>query len=414
MAEIGPRVLHQVPTESITTTPSSTIQPLIHFPSVSSLLIPRPEFCSNLISFTHNGYRILSYPICISSSSYARNAYLFNFAFVLEEETPFASYNTVTLKLASLLKTLEEQSRFLSRDKSPPNSGKIYALCEVLMEDLNNYCETQIPIDDFNTLNIKLFPTYPPPPPVLPHHVPLSTVRLADLVDDNWDLTVLRVLPYIDGVNSVKQISLRADTDYKLTRKAIQHLLYYGSLLLLDIFQFSAIYAPTAEIAHFIEDLETQAECAKYVAIPADDELREDAMSKEISGTQIAELYLALRQGLTVRDWYLQHESDLAGIDLRRFITFGVIKGFLYRAHKFAISPSALKHTKAINKKQGRQPDGKSRLKDGQHSAVEERSLAQYLDGTHCFDEICTELMISEKDLSSQLKEWGDVQVLHR
>ena len=34
------------------------------------------------------------------------------------------------------------------------------------MEDLNNYSETQIPIDEFNTLNIKLFPTYPPPPPV--------------------------------------------------------------------------------------------------------------------------------------------------------------------------------------------------------------------------------------------------------
>ena len=412
-------MLHQVPTESITAGPLSTTQPLIHFPSVASFLIPRPNFCSNRISFTHNGYRLLSYPICISSSTYARNAYLFNFAFVLDEDTPFASYTTVILKLASLMRTLEEQSRFLSKDTSPPNSGKIYALCEVLMEDLNNYCETQIPIDEFNTLNIKLFPTYPPPPPLLPHHVPLSTVRLADLVDDNWDLTMLRILPYIDGVNSVKQISLRADADHKLTRKAVQHLLYYGCLLLLDIFQYGAIYAPTAEIAQFVESPEAQAECARYVAIPPPEQDSKDTTNtvqvKGLSGTRIAELYLALRQGLTVRNWYLEHQSDLSQVDVRRFITFGVIKGFLYRVHKYAISPSALKHTKAASKKQGWQAKSKARSKDGTVSAaVAELGLAQYLDGTHCFDEICTELMIGEKDLMGRLKDWPDVQIIHR
>lgn len=276
------------------------------------------------------------------------------------------------------------------------------------MEDLNNYCETQIPIDEFNTLNIKLFPTYPPPPPVLPHYVPLSTVRLADLVDDNWDLTMLRILPYIDGINSVKQIALRADADYKLTRKAVQHLLYYGCLLLLDIFQFGAIYAPTAEIAHFVEDAEVQAECARYVAIPMDHGTGDTTVAKSISGTRIVELFLALRQGLTVRNWYVEHESDLSHIDVRRFITFGVIKGFLYRVHKYAISPSALKQIKAASKKRGWQGKDKSKNKE------RESSLAQYLDGNHCFDEICTELMISEKDLLAKLKHWGDVHIIHR
>lgn len=303
---------------------------------------------------------------------------------------------------------LEEQSRFLSKDTSPPNSGTIYALCEVLMEDLNNYCETQIPIDEFNTLNIKLFPTYPPPPPLFPHHVPLSTVRLAELVDDNWDLTMLRILPYIDGVNSVKQIALKADADYKLTRKAIQHLLYYGCLLLLDIFQFGAIYAPTAEIASFIDDRGLQVECARYVVPPIEHGTGDDVMAKVISGTKLAELYLALRQGLTVKAWYLERESDVADIDVRRFITFGVIKGFLYRVHKYAISPSALKQAKATSKKQGRHVKGEPK-----HGATF-MNLAQYLDGTHCFDEICTELMVSEKDLVAQLKEWADVQIIYR
>lgn len=317
-------------------------------------------------------------------------------------------------KLASLLRTLEEQSRFLSKDASAPNTGKIYALCEVLMEDLNNYGETQIPIDDANTLNVKLFPCYPPPPPLLPHQVPLSTVPLQDLVDDNWDLTMLRILPFIDGVNSVKQIALRADADYKLTRKAVQHLLYYGCLLLLDVFQFGAIYASTAEIAGFVEDPEVQAECARYVVLP--DEEGGDAgvtdNKKEVSERGLVELYLALRQGLTVKSWYVEHEAELVGIDVRRFITFGVIKGFLYRVHKYAISPSAVKQVKMMNKKRGVSDKGMQKQKE--KSGEGEKVLGEFLGGAHCFDEICTEFMISERELINRLKTWGDVQIIHR
>lgn len=317
-------------------------------------------------------------------------------------------------KLASLLRTLEEQSRFLSKDGSAPNTGKIYALCEVLMEDLNNYCETQIPIDDANTLNVKLFPYYPPPSPLLPHQVPLSTVCLQDLVDDNWDLTMLRILPFIDGVNSVKQIALKADADYKLTRKALQHLLYYGCLLLLDVFQFGAIYASTAEIAGFVEDPEVQAECARYVALPeeegGDAGVTDD--KKEVSERALVELYLALRQGLTVKAWYVEHEAELVGVDVRRFITFGVVKGFLYRVHKYAISPSAVKQVKVMNKKRGVSDKGMRKQKE--KSGEGEKFLGQFLDGAHCFDEICTEFMISERELINRLKTWGDVQIIHR
>lgn len=43
-----------------------------------------------------------------------------------------------------------------------------------------------------------------------------------------------------------------------------------------------------------------------------------------------------------------------------------------------------------------------------------DRELERFLDGTHCFDEICTELMISEKELGQRLKTKGDVQIICR
>ncbi|MCJ1467726.1 Nitrogen permease regulator 2 [Pseudocyphellaria aurata] len=484
------QVLHQVPANSIVPSAESAQIPLFHFPDVSSYIIPRQEFCSGILTVVTNSYRILGHPVCLPSPLYPRNEFLFNFCLVLDSATEFSAHLTVTLKLATLLRTLEEQSRFLSRDASPPNTGKIYALCEILLEDLNNYCESMIPIDDYNTLNIKLFPTYPPPPPLLPHHVPLSTVRLSSLVDQNWDLTMLLILPHINGVNSVAQIALAADADYQLVRKAIRHLLYYNCIFLLDIFSFSAIYAPTAELASFVESPQLQDECARYVTIPYSDDydnhnddhsghgngmgppLLGDDLGALISGTELAQLYCSLKQGQSVRHFFIEHAAALDGIDIRRFIIFGVIKGFLYRVHKYAIAISPggssssrrlfAAHRAGKNKdlfkstaqveedddgEQGRDNDNDNNdddddndVGDGAESGIAKQQqqqqtktkkqrksskadlLTPYLDGTHCFDEICTELQISEKELVARLKEWtggcgsggGEVQIIHR
>ncbi len=410
--------MHQVPADSIAPSIGSSQIPLFDFPSVSSYIIPRPEYCSKLITFCTPLHRILCRPVCLHSSSYPRNAYTFSIALVLDASTPFASYATVTLKLASLLQTLEEQSRFLSRDASAPNTGKIYALCEILLEDLNNYCESMIPIDDSNTLNIKLFPTYPPPPPLYSYHVPLSTVRLDSLTDPNWDLTMLKVLPYIDGINSVKQISLLADADYKLVRKAIEHLLYYGCLLLLDIFSFNASYAPTAELASFVENTDMQDECAKYVALPSIQGNVKASQSGPVGGFQLMELYLKLRQGQTVKTFYIENVEMMDKIDVRRFITFGVIKGFLYRAHRYAITTSQTSRRKREHRTKSKQKTNISTAVSFQADDTDADphmlELEKFLDGTHCFDEICTELMISEQELMSRLKASRDVQIICR
>ena len=216
---------------------------------------------------------------------------------------------------------------------------------------------------------------------------------------------MLRILPYINGLNSVRQIALLADADYKLVRKAIKHLLYYGCLLLLDIFSFGAIYAPTAELPSFVEDQEVQAECARYITIPDSGLPGSTARSREgsISGTMLVELYCAFKQGQTVKSWYVDHADALAGIDIRRFITFGVIKGIVYRVHKYPIGTK-------FPKSNG---NGKARHLTKSAGAVD-AELAKHLDGTHCFDEICTELMISERELVGRLKACGDVQIIHR
>lgn len=46
---------------------------------------------------------------------------------------------------------------------------------------------------------------------------------------------------------------------------------------------------------------------------------------------------------------------------------------------------------------------------------VDDKTLGKYLDGLHCFDQICTELEISERELTERLKRFpGEVLILHR
>jgi hypothetical protein len=295
--------------------------------------------------------------------------------------------------------------------------------------------------DDSNTINLKLFPTHLPPAPIFAWHVPLLTIDLSSFSSTiSSDLTLTRILPYIDGARSVSHISQLADTDLSLTRKAVQHLVYYGCVILLDIFQFNAIYAPTAEIYEFITDPSLQEECARYVRIPhislahgarherktlaarnvlaedsgVDDDARDAADRYRISKEHLVKLYTSLKQGVTLRSWVLENFELLTCVDVRRFITFGVIKGFLYRVHKYAIATSS-------------GFEGEKRGREGQVRPTEEREgagfgseigrelpLARYLDGLHSFDEICTELKMNEKIVLERMKGFGEVQVIHR
>lgn len=472
----GPKVLHQVPSDSIVPSPTSTTAPLFPFSSISSYIIPRQEFCDRPLTICVSRYRVLGYPVCITHHKYNRNEFIFNFCIVLEdsgsagssgndhddEPVDVNSYLSVVNKLARLMRGLEEQDEFLSKDLSPPGTGKVYALCEMILEDLNNYCECMIPIgtnhpvpsapvpkqhpdhtlttetDDSNTLNIKLFPTLPPPPPLHYHHVPLSTVNLPALTDANWDLTLLALLPHINGINSVRAIAALADADPHLTRTALRHLLYYACLLLLDVFSFAAIYACTAEIGAFVADAAMQEECARYVSTRgvAMDGHRHGEGGEEgegiISGETLVTLYTALTQGQSVRTWCVEHGRALEGVDVRRLVTFGVIKGFLYRVHKYAIATpphSAVRHpldtsrrsslatTASLATVDGDKDDdvhGDDEAGEARERAKRRRALGRYLDGRHCFDEICTDLGISERELMGELKRWGEVQIVHR
>ena len=65
---------------------------------------------------------------------------------------------------------------------------------------------------------MKLFPYHPPPAPVRGWHVPVPKMKLVDIVDPTWDLTLQKIIPHVDGVNDVLALKER---EFVLAAKSI-------------------------------------------------------------------------------------------------------------------------------------------------------------------------------------------------
>lgn len=294
---------------------------LFNFDTVKNYVIPKPQLCNQLLSFKINNYKVIGYPVNMVNDHYARNSFNFNFCFVFNYELGDVSpYEPAIKRMGQMFQVLEEQNFILSKlDKensfykdmrnnasdldtttlkideydlelyanrgqssmvendasvNAPGHSKtkkitlssIESLIQQIYQDLNNYSECCIPLDSSNSVDIKLFPLLPAPINLKAFQVPIATVKLKSLVDVNWDPTMVKILPYIDGINSVKRISELTDANYLVTKQCIQHLMHYKCIELIDIFQFSNIYAPTNRIGEFLKsDGQMAEQCQAYV-----------------------------------------------------------------------------------------------------------------------------------------------------
>lgn len=298
--------------------------------------------------------------------------------------------------------------------------------------------------DDANTINMKLFPHHRPPPEVKGWHVPVAKMKFSDVVDPTWDLTLQKVITHIDGVSDVRRIAFNADVSLELTKIALRHLLYYDTILLLDMFFFSSCYAPRPGIHDFVTDVSANDgyytttadsttvidgpggadgpvvagvptvggaaaggivdECANYVCIMSS--------GQRVSDYQLIKLMTTFCVGRTVGEWLRLHMDAgfdvLRHVDVRRLVQFGVIKGLLYRVHKYVVSKQYLAALAT----------GQSRPLAAREGRAAGDPLQRYMDGCHNFDQVITEQNVTDREIMERLKSFpgptGDLTVLYR
>lgn len=244
---------------------------------------------------------------------------------------------------------------------------------------------------------MKLFPDHPSPPEVKGWHVPVAKTKFSEIVDSTWDLTLQKVISKIDGVSDVRHIAHAASVSLDLAQDALRHLLYYDTILLLDIFFFASCYAPRPGIHDFVRNVDGMVdECAGYVSHGRG----------RVSNFHLINLMMSFAPGRSVKEWILVNQEtgfDIMGlVDVRRFVQFGVIKGCLYRVHKYVVSKQYL-----------------AALASGQSRPVEGGDpLQKYTDGCHHFDQIITEQNMTNDEIIERLKALpgpkGDLHVFYR
>ena len=309
----GSKVCYQFP-------PNNLQSHSINFDSFKNYIIPKPQLCHRLLTFKYGDYRIVSYPVTVNSPIYARNFFSFNFVFVFPYECATCPYEPSIKRLGKMFMLLEEQIQILSRAAEDPiyfktqgtsgnsdgkegkaaglvavageswasgvtsigagvapayNNFSIEDLLRRIFQDLNNYSECLIPITKGNTVDIKIFPLLRPPTSIQLsiEDVPVSLVDLNKIVDLNWDPTMISILPFIDGLNCISNISKLSDSDPNLVIECIKHLIYYNCVIITDIFKFTNIYTPTSLIHNFLTDPKLSYDCQNYVTAPSDSSL---------------------------------------------------------------------------------------------------------------------------------------------
>ncbi|CAI4060719.1 hypothetical protein SUVZ_05G0100 [Saccharomyces uvarum] len=335
----------------------------------------------------------------------------------------------------------------------PESSFSIQDLLMRIFQDLNNYSECLIPIDDGNAVDIKIFPLLRPPTTCVSlEDVPLSCVNLKKIIDVNWDPTMMGIVPYIDGLNSIAKISKFSHSDPSLVIECIRHLIYYKCVTLSDIFQFSNIYAPSSLIRNFLTDPLMATDCQSYVTFPEISKLSNLPLSKNFDSVDqdltsfsvrrksksssvpsnpnsrttsfsstskvsqnsslnssfssvskdwrqsqtscsstnahaisnrnqflptrscLFDLYRSLSQGQTLKSWYELKFTTLKenNIDIRRFITFGLERGIIYRCYSFPImlhvGSRDTKEMTPVTTKEPSNEDNSLKKKDYNHS----------------------------------------------
>lgn len=363
----GPKITYQVPENFV----SKDV-----FDAVNVYIIPKPELQKKIITVNVLGHKILGYPVGIDNPKYDRNSLIFNLCFVCDSGSRTLQYESLVKKLSGYLVSLEMESGFLFHEST---KSTLPSIMEQIMKDLNETGMCTIPINQSNTIYLRVLQVTDDPPPVEDFHVPIFIVDQSGFMSSQWDLTTQQILPYIDGFNHVTRIASEADVEISMVKACLQNMVYYGIVMLIPIFQYANIYTVTPDIRNLAESSRLQEECIKYVA-------RNE--NSPPTFRSIFMLYCGLAPGITVRDLCTRFNPHTLRVDERKLIQFGVMKGLIRRLHKYPIQ-----------------------LSSGNYTSTRYRALAGYFNGLNSYDEICCKTGLSYQELEEKVENDGSVVV---
>ena len=119
-----------------------------------------------------------------------------------------------------------------------------------------------------NDLNVTIIPKPSEIPPVHDYDVPLLLVNIDLFSAQDCDLTLSKLVPFLNGVNYVQKAAELAEINIENARTCVECLLRSGVVVLIDIFQYSNSYCVQNGVLNLANDVEMQQNCLTFVTRP--------------------------------------------------------------------------------------------------------------------------------------------------
>ena len=333
------------------------------FERLASMVFPKPELCGRLMAVQLADLQVAFFPLSMESPKYARHRFSFTFGMVFRADDDAGPFRPVLKKMARTFADLEEKMGFLTA------GGVTEALLARIMDDLVTRGEVMVRLDHYSTapLALKLFPKLLEPPQVSDYQVPVLIRNLRPLMNRDWDLTVQRLEPFIDGKRFVKRLAVDAGMELPLVRRCLRQLLYYRAITMVDMFQYSNTYKPTRVLARLAESEAMQFECLRAVLVvpPPPPPAPPGGQSNGATGatftpsrsvlahfaaataqyreywagvfSRVFQLYAKIHPFAPFGAFCIEYNFEGLGVDEERFITFGLRSGVLKRVRSIPV-----------------------------------------------------------------------------
>eukprot|EP00927_Polykrikos_kofoidii_P016902 TRINITY_DN17674_c0_g1_i1.p1 TRINITY_DN17674_c0_g1~~TRINITY_DN17674_c0_g1_i1.p1 ORF type:complete len:435 (+),score=72.68 TRINITY_DN17674_c0_g1_i1:168-1472(+) len=315
------------------------------FNALHPYLVPESYATGRVLSVVLDDNVILGAPIFIDDPSYDRNCFSFNVCVVINSQVDSAPHRDLAQNLATAFHTLEVELKLLSNLHSQEKVAWVQSMLEELREQLNTSEECFVRVGRSHCISFRVrrrSMALDPEPLRFSSKLPLP---LVDLIDALWcpspeaknysdfahlpyepDPVLLHLASFIDGVRTVQEIIEASGVDQERVFLCLRHLMHFRFVAAIDPIREESKYCLTPAFHRAFEKQEVITEVVPYVT--------------EGQSTNHTELVVEVVQALFARiDGWRQtlgefrkiHHAEFEehNISWRRFITFGLLHGFL-------------------------------------------------------------------------------------
>lgn len=315
-----------------------------HFKPLGRYLLPEAFVKGRVVSVVLDDTMVIGAPVYINDVLYDRNCFQFNICAVVSSRLDPAPYRDLAQHLAVSFYPLEVDLKFLSRTEKVRD---VVATLASLRAQLNRSRECFLPIDNSHCVcfRVRMLPMRMAPDTLDISMVPVPLVALKEALDTNPaarrrqggrtrlqfepDLVLLHLIPLIDGIRTISEISIASEIDLERVRLCIRHLIHFSLVAVIDEIRPEHCYRVTDAFHYVFDSEEVTRDVVHYVT----------GQRNKVPVHAVLGLYAGLSgfDSTTLQEFRDAHAEDLQAwnISLRHFIAFGLLHGFLERVKHY-------------------------------------------------------------------------------